>query len=138
MRPIRSNYGKPVVSVELESAAWLVEIMIWSSGEAELGTVRLADDTIVNKHDDLFGQDELEALLGELIGLLVHDQVPDSAVVARRQECKSDRARATRHDAAPNAQFTGAPVAAEEFAFASCRRPGYEPPSKYQSPTTPK
>jgi hypothetical protein len=86
MRPIEPNYGKPVVSVELESAAWLVEIMIWSSGEAELATMRLADDTTVNKHYDLFGQDELEALLDELIGLLVHDQVPDAAVVARSPE----------------------------------------------------
>jgi hypothetical protein len=79
--PIQPNHGKPVVRVELESAAWLVQIMIWNSGEAELETIRLTDDRIVNKHYDLSSRDDLNALLDELARLLFQDQVPDAAVV---------------------------------------------------------
>jgi hypothetical protein len=79
--PIQPNYGKPVVSVQLESAAWLVDIMIWSSGEAELATIRMTDDRIVNKHYDLADRDDLALLLDELVSLLVNDQVPGDAVV---------------------------------------------------------
>ena len=78
--PIQPNRGKPVVRVELESAAWLVQIMIWSSGESELETIRLTDDRIVNKHYDLTSRDDLSVLLDELVRLLVQDQVPDAAV----------------------------------------------------------
>jgi hypothetical protein len=81
MFPIHPNYGKPVVRVQLESAAWLIEIMIWNSGEAELETIRLTDDRIVNKHYDLTGQDDLNVLLDELGRLLIEDEVPDRAVV---------------------------------------------------------
>jgi hypothetical protein len=51
--PIQPNHGKPVVRVELESAARLVQIMIRNSGEAELERIRLTDDRTVNKHYDL-------------------------------------------------------------------------------------
>ena len=34
---------------EFESTTWLAAIMVWDTGEAELTTVRLADDTMVNK-----------------------------------------------------------------------------------------
>jgi hypothetical protein len=78
--PIHPNHGKPVVRVELESAVWLVQIMIWNSGEAELDTIRLTDDRIVNKHYDLTSRDDLNVLLDELVRLLVQDQVPDAAV----------------------------------------------------------
>lgn len=108
MFPIHPNHGKPVVRVELESAAWLVQIMIWHSGEAELETIRLTDDRIVNKHYDLTSSDDLGVLLDELVRLLVQDQVPDAAVTfyvpgsPTRQE-----------DAAPSASSDGdAPTAA--------------------------
>ena len=78
--PIHPNHSKPVVRVELASAAWLVQIMIWNSGEAELETIRLTDDRIVNKHYDLTDRDDLIVLLDELVRLLVRDQVPDAAV----------------------------------------------------------
>jgi len=81
--PIQPNHGKPVVRVELESRAWLVQIMIWSSGEAELETIRLSDDRIVNKHYDLTSRDDLNVLLDELVRLLVQDEVPDAAVVSK-------------------------------------------------------
>jgi hypothetical protein len=83
MRPIHPNYGKPVVSVEFESSAWLAEIMIWVTGEAELATVRLADDRIVNKRYELAGHGDLEVLLDELVGLLVDGRIPGAAVVAQ-------------------------------------------------------
>jgi hypothetical protein len=38
-RPVHPNHGKPVTGVEFESAVWLVEISIWSTGEADLSTV---------------------------------------------------------------------------------------------------
>lgn len=79
--PVQPNHGKPVVRVELESAAWLVQIMIWSSGEAELDTIRLTDDRAVNKHYDLTGPDDLTGLLDELVQLLVRDEIPGAAVV---------------------------------------------------------
>jgi hypothetical protein len=82
--PIQHNFGQPVVSVEFESSsAWFVEVMIWASGEAELATVRVDDDRIVNKHYELADPDDLERLLDELVGLLVNDRLPDAAVVAR-------------------------------------------------------
>jgi hypothetical protein len=55
--------------------------MIWSSGEAELETIRLTDDRIVDKHCDLTSRDDLNALLDELVRLLVQDEAPDAAVV---------------------------------------------------------
>jgi hypothetical protein len=83
MGQVQPNYGKPVVSAALESAAWLVEVTIWGTGEAELTTIRLADDRIVNKHYDLSSRDDLEGLLDEIVGLLADDTVPRTAVVTR-------------------------------------------------------
>jgi hypothetical protein len=82
-RPIQPNYGKPVVSVEFESSAWLAEVMIWGTGEGELATVRLPDDRFVNKHYELASHSDLEDLLDEFVGLLVHDTIPAAAVVAQ-------------------------------------------------------
>jgi hypothetical protein len=80
--PVQPNHGKPVVRAELESAAWIVQIMIWSTGEAELETIRLTDDRLVNKHYDLTSRNDLEVLLDELVRLLVHDETPDAAIVS--------------------------------------------------------
>lgn len=82
-RPIQPNHGKPVVGVEFESSAWLVEVMIWVTGETELTTVRLSDNRMVNKHYELTGLGNLEVLLDELVSLLVDDRIPHAAVVAQ-------------------------------------------------------
>jgi hypothetical protein len=82
-RPISPNHGKPVVVADFRSAAWLVEILVWDTGEAEVGTIRVTDGRIVNKHHDLAGADDLERLLDELVLLLANDRIPASAVVAQ-------------------------------------------------------
>ncbi|MEU5950468.1 hypothetical protein ABZ793_33695 [Micromonospora sp. NPDC047465] len=82
-RPIQPNYGKPVVSVDFESSAWLAQVTIWLSGEADLDTVRLADDRIVNKHYELTGYGDLEVMLDEFVGLLIDDRIPGAAFVAQ-------------------------------------------------------
>ena len=63
--------------------------MIWSTGEAELETVRLRDDRIVNKHFDLTSRSNLDDLLSQLVRLLVQNEVPDAAVV-RPDQPQSD------------------------------------------------
>jgi hypothetical protein len=82
-RPIDPNHGKPVVVSELEAATWVGDILIWSTGEAELETVRRMGGRMVNKHCDLTGLADLEVLLDELDALLADDCVPEDAVVAR-------------------------------------------------------
>jgi hypothetical protein len=82
--PIQPNHGKPVVRVDFESPAWLAEVMIWVTGEAELATIRLTDERIVNKHYELAGRGDLEKLLDELVGLLADGRIPGAAVVAQR------------------------------------------------------
>jgi hypothetical protein len=64
-------------------AAWLAEILVWDTGEAEVGTIRVTDGRIVNKHYDLASADDLELLLDELVLLLANDRIPASAVVAK-------------------------------------------------------
>lgn len=86
IRPIAPNHGKPVVGAEFESASWLAEIMIWATGEAELSTIRLADDRNVNKHFDLAHKEDLDILLDEMVDLIAHDQIPDAAVITRYPE----------------------------------------------------
>jgi hypothetical protein len=43
----------PSSSAKFESEAWLGEVLIRITGEAELETIRLADGRWVNKHYDL-------------------------------------------------------------------------------------
>ncbi|WP_428963115.1 hypothetical protein [Micromonospora fluostatini] len=81
-RPIEPNHGTPIVISEFESTSWLAAITIWSTGEAELETARLADERIVNKHYDLNTPDDLELLLDDLVALLVDDHIPEAAVVS--------------------------------------------------------
>ncbi|GAA2522867.1 hypothetical protein [Pilimelia columellifera] len=88
LRPAQPNYGKPVAGAEMESASWLVDLAIWSTGEAEMSSIRTRDDTMFNKHYELADEGDLEKMLDELVDLLVNDQVPDAAVV--------DRSRPTR------------------------------------------
>jgi len=82
-RPISPNHGKPVVVTDFRSAAWLAEILVWETGEAEFGTIRVTDGRIVNKHYDVAGADDLQLLLDELVLLLANDRIPPSAVVAQ-------------------------------------------------------
>ena len=66
---------------EFESPAWLGNVLIWISGEAELDVVRVVDVYAVSKHYDLTGPDDLEVLLGELDALLTGGRIPAAAIV---------------------------------------------------------
>ena len=81
--PVRPNGDKPVVKAEFESAGLVGDLLIWVSGEAELSTIRLTDDRVVNKHYDLTTVDDLGVLLDELVLLLTDGTVPDAAMVSR-------------------------------------------------------
>jgi hypothetical protein len=81
VRPMHPNYGKAVTGVEFESAEWLVDVTIWNSGEADLSTVRLTDDRVVNKTYGLAGLQDLNRLLDELVRLLTRDELPPAAFV---------------------------------------------------------
>ena len=70
----------------LESLAWLVQIMIWNSGEAELATIHLTDNKMINKHYDLTSGEDLSVLLDELVRLLAQNQIPDAAVTSQSPE----------------------------------------------------
>jgi hypothetical protein len=65
-----------------ESVAWLAEMTVWITGEAELAAGRLGDGWIVNKHYDLASSDDLELALGELASLIAGESVPGGAVTA--------------------------------------------------------
>ncbi|MGH3224520.1 MAG: hypothetical protein ACRDPY_38540 [Streptosporangiaceae bacterium] len=80
--PIAPNHGKPVVAGTFESVAWLAEMTVWITGEAELAAGRLGDGWIVNKHYDLVSPDDLEIALGELASLVAGASVPGGAVTA--------------------------------------------------------
>jgi hypothetical protein len=81
VRPVHPNHGKPVTGVEFESSIWLVDVTIWSSGEADVSTVRQTDDRVVNKHYELANRNDLDGLLDELVQLLVDDKLPPTALV---------------------------------------------------------
>jgi hypothetical protein len=78
---VHPNHGKAVTGVEFESAEWLVEVSVWNSGEADLSTVRLVDDRVVNKTYELAGLEDLNGLFDELVRLLRDDELPPAAVV---------------------------------------------------------
>ena len=82
LEPVAPNYGKPVVVARFESGSWLGDVMIWVTGEAELGTVRIIDSWMVNKHYDLAGSGDLGYLLEDLIGILDRAEAPPGAVTA--------------------------------------------------------
>jgi hypothetical protein len=82
VKPVEPNHGKPVVAGTFESVAWLAEMTVWITGEAELAAGRLGDGWIVNKHYDLASSDDLEVALGELASLIAGGSVPSGAVTA--------------------------------------------------------
>jgi hypothetical protein len=81
--PVLPNWGKAVVKAEFESAEVIGDLMVWVSGEAELSTIRLTDDQVVNKHYDLTTVDDLGVVLDELVLLLTEGIVPAAAMVSR-------------------------------------------------------
>ena len=83
--PIDPNYGKPVVVASFQSAAWIGDMLVWITGEAELGTLRRADGWIVNKHYDLASADDLGTALDEVAALIADSSVPHGALTAREQ-----------------------------------------------------
>jgi hypothetical protein len=82
LKPVSTNFGKPVVSGVFESTRWIGEMTVWITGEAELVTVRLADGWNVNEHYDLASPDDLEIAFNELAALIVQGSLPDAAVTA--------------------------------------------------------
>jgi hypothetical protein len=82
VKPVEPNHGKPVVAGTFESVAWLAEMTVWITGEAELAAVRLGDGWNVNKHYDLASSDDLELALSELASLIAGASVPGGAVTA--------------------------------------------------------
>lgn len=81
LRPVHSNHGKAVTGVEFEPAEWLVEVTVWNGGEADLCTVRLTDDRVVNQTYGLADLEDLHGLLDGLVGLLAPGELPPAAVV---------------------------------------------------------
>ena len=79
--------------MEFESAVCLVEVTIWSSGEADLSTVRLTDDRVVNKHYELADRTDLDALLDKRSGC--------SLMTSFRRKPSSSSGRAHRADIGP-------------------------------------
>src|SRR4051794_11120360 len=53
LHPVEPNHGKAIIIGKFECDAWLGDILIWISGEAQLETIRLADGCSINKHYDL-------------------------------------------------------------------------------------
>jgi hypothetical protein len=80
-QPIAANHGKPIVISVFESEGWIVQIMVWDTGDAELEALRWADCRMVSKHYELTGRAEFEVLLDEFVALLDDDRVPDRAVI---------------------------------------------------------
>lgn len=79
-QPVVANHGKPIIQAEFESAMWIGDVTIWITGEAELATVRLTDDWMVNKHYDLISPGDINVIVDEVAALLSEDVIPESAV----------------------------------------------------------
>jgi hypothetical protein len=77
LHPVEPNHGKAIVIGKFESEAWLGDILIWITGEAELETIRLADDRAINKHYDLTHLADLNVLMDELGALQDHRVTQD-------------------------------------------------------------
>ena len=79
--PIHPNYGKAVTSATFEGDRWFAHISVWETGEADLETVRLADQQTINKQYELASVVDLETLLGELLRLLRDGEPPPGAFI---------------------------------------------------------
>ena len=66
-REISPNYGKATTSASFECAEWIGEISVWQTGETDLLTARISEESGVNKHYDLEDAAQLNVVLSELI-----------------------------------------------------------------------
>jgi hypothetical protein len=80
--PIHTNYGKPATAAAFESADVQGEILLWTTGESELESIRLSDGRVVNKHYDLGSASDLGTVLADLIALIRDGAAPADAVIA--------------------------------------------------------
>jgi hypothetical protein len=76
---ISPNYGKAMASAWFECKEWSGEIAVWETGETDLLTARISEDSGVNKHYDLQDAVHLDVVLSELIGLIRDGTVPPDA-----------------------------------------------------------
>lgn len=51
----------------IESSEWIGELLVWDTGEAELGATRRSDGDEVNEHHQVNGIHDLDALLMRLV-----------------------------------------------------------------------
>jgi hypothetical protein len=79
VEPRAANEGLPIAVARCESAAWLGDMKIWVTGEADLAAVCVADGRMVNKHFDLSGSADLEQPLDDFIGLVDRGDAPPGA-----------------------------------------------------------
>lgn len=79
--PIQPNHGKAVTSATFENGEWLAEILIWETGETDLGTCRLHDRKVINKHYELVTSADLNVVIDEVLKLLRDGQIPSDAYV---------------------------------------------------------
>lgn len=73
---ISPNYGKPVVTGDIESGAFIAEMIIWATGEVEFVDARKTDGWNLNKHYDLASSEDLEVALAELVVLIAGESGP--------------------------------------------------------------
>jgi hypothetical protein len=70
-----------MTGASFESGDWLAELLVWNSGEVELGTVRLGDQQVINKHYEVATVADLEAVLDEVVELLRYGRMPPGALM---------------------------------------------------------
>jgi hypothetical protein len=78
-REISPNYGKATTGASFECEEWIGDISVWETGETDLLTSRISEDSGVNKHYDLEDAAQLDVVLSELIGLIRDGTVPPDA-----------------------------------------------------------
>lgn len=79
--PIEPNHGKAITSATFENGEWLAEILIWETGETDLGTLRLRDQQVINKHYDLVTGADLDVVIDEVLKLLRDGEIPGDAYI---------------------------------------------------------
>jgi hypothetical protein len=77
--PIRPNHGKATTSATFENDEWTAEVLIWATGQTELGTLRLRDQKVINKHYDLMTSADLDMVIDEVLRLLRDGHIPSNA-----------------------------------------------------------
>lgn len=62
--------SKSMAFFNLETSEWIGELLIWSSGEVELGATKRSDGEEVNEHHQVASRVDLDSLLGRLTNLV--------------------------------------------------------------------